>query len=66
LRARLQTIRNGKIRQDRIWKDKKAFVQMSTRGCAVDKVRLDIEIESAADLVVLIDWCNMAHLSFKK
>lgn len=50
---------------DRIVKDKKTFID-STRGHLADKIRLTIELESAADCVALGDWCNMAHISFGK
>jgi hypothetical protein len=66
MRARLQVIRKNKTVQDQIWKNKKIFKQMAARGCMADKIRLDIELESASDMVALIDWCNMAHLCFKK
>jgi hypothetical protein len=66
MRARLEIERKGKIVSDSIWKDRKQFAQNSVRGHAADKIRLDIELESAADIVALIDWCNMSHLCFKK
>ncbi len=50
---------------DRTLKDRKTFKD-SPRGHRADKIRLDIEVESVVDLVALIDWCNMAHLCFKK
>jgi hypothetical protein len=65
MRARVEAIRNGKVKQDRIWKDRKAFKD-SLRGCMADRIRLTIDLKSAADMVALIEWCNMSHLCFKK
>ena len=61
MRARLEIERNGNTVSD-----SKQFVKNSVIGHKADKIRLDIELESAADMVALIDWCNMAHLCFKK
>jgi len=66
MRARVQIVRKNKTRWDQIWKNRKAFKEGAGRGWMADKIRLDIELESAADIVALIDWCNMAHLCFKK
>lgn len=66
MRARVQIIRKNKVTWDQIWKNRKIFKQMAGRGCQADKIRLDIELESAADIVALIDWCDMSHLCFKK
>jgi hypothetical protein len=66
MRARLQIVRNNKVTWDQIWKNRKIFKKMAGHGCRADKIRLDIELESAADVVALIDWCNMSYLCFKK
>jgi len=65
MRARVQIIRNNEIVSDRIWKDKKGFIDC-TRSHGADKIHLDVDIESIADIVALSDWCNRAYISFKK
>ena len=66
MKARVEIERNGETVSDSIWKDRKQFSSMAGRGHRADKIRLTVDLESAADMVALIDWCNIAHLCFKK
>lgn len=67
MRARVQFIRKNKIKWDQVLKNRKNFIQNNIgRGFLADKVRLDIDLESIADVVALGDWCNMVYLCFKK
>jgi hypothetical protein len=66
MKARVQVIKNNKTTLDQTWLQRKPFSNRSVQGCMADKIRLDIELDSVADIVALIDWCNVAHLCFKK
>ncbi len=66
MKARVKVIRNNKTVSDRIWKRKKEFSNSSLRGCMADKIHLDIELESIADVGALINWCENFWLCFKK
>lgn len=64
MKARVQIIRKNKTVSDQIWKRKKYFSRMS--GHMADKIRLDIELDSIADVMTLLNWCEMSYLCFKK
>lgn len=66
MKTRLEIERSGRTVSDSLWKDRKQFAKNSVIGHKADKIRLTIDLESAADVIALIDWCNISHLCFKK
>ena len=66
MKARVQVVRKNKTTLDQIWKNKKQFAKNSVVGCMADKIHLDIDLESVADVMALLNWCEMSWLCFKK
>lgn len=59
MKARVQVIRKNKKVSDQIWKRKRDFSNMSVHGHMADKIRLDVELDSVADVMALFNWCEI-------